>query len=328
MSSLTDRPALMDVRFEALRFSRGPRMVLDVPKLTFAAGRVTALVGPNGAGKSTMLRLIAALERPDSGTVSIAGRPVQRTRETRASIAYAFQDAVFIGGTLRSNIDLALRLRTLARDQRQGRIEEVAVACGIAQLLDRDAHRLSGGEAQRANLARALALRAPVTLLDEPLAGLDGPARRMLLQELPGLLGRFALTTILVTHDRDEALRLADDLVVLIDGRVRAAGAKGEIFRAPADAETAAFLGYTVIETEVGPVAVAPGALTLATAGGSELCFEMTVASLVDLGTHWEAAGEINGTTVSVRVAGQTPSPGDAVMVGARPNAVVRFERK
>lgn len=315
----------MDVRFDGVRFRRGRRVVLDVPELAFAAGRVTALIGPNGAGKSTMLRLIAALERPDVGTVSIAGRTVERSRETRATIAYAFQDAVFIGGTLRSNIDLALRLRSLSREARVERIEEVAAACGIAPLLDRNAHRLSGGEAQRANLARALALRAPVTLLDEPLAGLDGPARRLLLQELPGLLGRFALTTILVTHDRDEALRLADDLVVLIDGRVRAAGPKGEVFRKPTDAETAAFLGYTMLQAEAGIVAVAPGELALAPRGEDEVCFEMTVTSLVDLGTHWEAAGTINGTPVSVRVGEQLPAGGDVVVASAPASAVVRW---
>jgi ABC-type sugar transport system ATPase subunit len=312
----------MDVSFEAVRFRRGTREVLDIPALTFASGRVTALLGPNGSGKSTTLRLIAALERPAEGTISLGGRPVRADRETRTTIAYAFQDAVFLGGTLRSNLDLALRLRNLDAAERARRIAETAEACGIAQLLDRDAHRLSGGEAQRANLARALALRAPVTLLDEPLTGLDGNGRRQLLHDLPILLRRFTTTVILVTHDRDEALRLADDLVVLMEGRVHASGAKGAVFRAPPDPETAAFFGYTVLRTEAGTVAITPGGLR---AGNGEVCFELTVEAVIDLGSHREATGTINGTRVSVPIDAAVPEPGAILAVCASAAVVVRY---
>jgi len=312
----------MDVSFEAVRFRRGAREVLDIPALTFASGRVTALLGPNGSGKSTTLRLVAALERPAEGTVSLGGRPVRADRETRTAIAYAFQDAVFLGGTLRANLDLALRLRNLDAAERARRIAETAEACGIAHLLDRDAHRLSGGEAQRANLARALALRAPVTLLDEPLTGLDGNGRRQLLHDLPILLRRFTTTVILVTHDRDEALRLADDLVVLMEGRVHASGAKGPVFRAPPDPETAAFFGYTVLRTEAGTVAIAPGGLH---AGDGEVCFELTVEAVIDLGSHREATGTINGTRVSVPIDAAVPEPGAILAVCASAAVVVRY---
>jgi ABC-type sugar transport system ATPase subunit len=314
------------VGFEGVRFQRGSRLVLDVPELVFASGRVTALLGPNGSGKSTILRLIAALERPIAGRVTLDERRAGPDRETRAAIAYAFQDAVFLAGTLRQNLDLALRLRGLSASERATRINEAAEACGIAPLLERDAQRLSGGEAQRANLARTLSLRAPVTLLDEPFAGLDAPGRAQLLEELPALLRRFTATTIVVTHDRDEALRLADDLVVVLDGRVRAHGPKGEVFRMPPDAEVAAFLGYTLLESESGTVAVAPGALS---AGPGEICFELNVTGVVDLGSHFEASGTIRGTPISVRLGDRHPVAGDTVKVSAPETALVRFhERK
>ena len=312
----------MDVSFEGVRFRRGAREVLNIPSLTFASGRITALLGPNGSGKSTMLRLIAALDRPAEGTISLGGHPVRADRETRSAIAYAFQDAVFLDGTLGSNFDLALRLRTLDAAERARRISETAEACGIAHLLDRDAHRLSGGEAQRANLARALALRAPVTLLDEPLTGLDASGRGQLLHDLPLLLRRFTTTVILVTHDRDEALRLAADLVVLMEGRVHASGAKGDVFRAPSDPETAALFGYTVLQSEAGIVAVAPGGFRV---GDGDVCFELAVEAVIDLGSHREATGIINGARVSVPIDCGAPEPGTVLAVSAPASVVIRY---
>jgi tungstate transport system ATP-binding protein len=314
----------MEVRFQDVRFLRGARCILEVPSLKFAQGRVTALLGPNGAGKSTILRLIAALERPTAGTVWLDGASASPARPTRAKVAFAFQDAVFITGTVRSNLDLALRLRDLPGEERATRIAAVAEACGIAPLLDRNAHGLSGGESQRANLARALCLQAPLTLLDEPLAGLDGPARQQLLRELPSLLRTFAATTILVTHDRDEALRLADDLVVLIEGRVRAAGVKRDVFRSPPDAETAEFLGYSVVSSLEDGLAIAPGALRI---GEGDVTFDLTVEAVADLGARRELSGWIAGTRVALPLddGAAVPGVGSVMLVSAPRTAVVRW---
>lgn len=311
----------MDVRIEGLRFSYGRRDVLDVPALTFTEGRTTALLGRNGSGKTTLLRLIAGLERPQAGRALIGGEPVspQRVRET---VALAFQQPVFLTSTIRANLDLALRLRGLPPGERERRIEEAARACGVDHLLGRPSVRLSGGEARRANLARALALRAPVTLLDEPLAGLDGPARRNLLHDLPGLLRDFATTTILVTHDREEALRLGDDIVVLAGGRVRASGPKAEVLRRPPDPETAELLGYTVVDSDAGPVAVAPGALQ---PGPGEVTFRLGVEDFLDFGSHTEAFGSIGGANLSVRLPAGSPAPGPVLQVSAPSAAVISF---
>ncbi|MGH2634348.1 MAG: ABC transporter ATP-binding protein [Tepidiformaceae bacterium] len=315
----------MRVELSGVTFRRGRREVLNIPSLAFASGAVTALLGPNGSGKSTLLRLVGALERPATGSLTIDGRPVGRDRPTHAAIAFAFQGAVFVSGSVRSNMDLALRLRGLQPRERSQRIEEAAAACGIIHLLDRDANRLSGGEAQRANLARTLGLRAPLTLLDEPLAGLDGLVRRQLLMELPALLTRFATTTVIVTHDRDEALRLADDIVLLMDGRVHASGPKRDVFSRPASVEAAAFLGYTIVPGAQGDdsvLAIAPGELR---EGPGEVTFELLVSAVADLGSRHEALGTIGAAAAAVTLTGTAPQPGCRMLVSAPESAVLRF---
>ncbi len=311
----------MEAYLEGVQFAYGDRPVLDVPALRFADGRVTALLGPNGSGKSTLLRLLAGLERPRAGQVLVGGKPAPAAR---ASVAYAFQEAVFLSGSLRANLDLALRLRGLAADERRPRLAEAATACGVAHLLERPASRLSGGEAQRANLARALSLRAPLTLLDEPLAGFDEQGRAQMLDELPALLRRFAGTTVLVTHDRDEALRLAADLVLLREGRVQAFGPKREVVASPPDAETAAFLGYTLIPTDAGLAAVAPGALR---PGPGDFTVSLAVEETVDLVTAVEVVGRSGGRRIAVEFPPHLapPAPGEQVTVGASAEMVVSF---
>jgi 2-aminoethylphosphonate transport system ATP-binding protein len=193
----------------------------------------------------------------------------------------------------------------------------VAYECGIAGVLDRPARQLSGGEAQRVNLARAMALRAPVTLLDEPLSGIDRLARTQLLDDLPRLLATFATTTIPVTHDREEAFRLADHLVILVDGVVRAAGSTGAVYRDPRDAVVAALLGYTVLSCDAGRIAVPPGGLRLG--GTRPPTFALRVERVVDMGNHPHLVGRVGDVRVDLRLAaGETvPAPGTEIRVGA-----------
>ncbi len=313
----------MNVAAGGLVFRRGRRTVLAIPRLEFASGRVIALLGPNGSGKSTLLRLISGLERPAAGTISFDGAELRR-RERSQAIAFAFQDPVFIAGTVRENFDLALKLRKLPETERAARISEAAGACGIAALLDRNAHQLSGGEAQRANLARALALRAPLTLLDEPLSGLDAAGRRQLLHALPGLLREFTRTAIVVTHDREEAVRLADDLTVLVGGEVRASGPKATVLRHPPDPETAELLGFTVVESDDGVLAIAPGALRV---GDGAAPFVMHVETTTESGSRSEISGWIGAAPVTVVVDGPAPAPGTTLAVSADARDVVRFGR-
>jgi ABC-type sugar transport system ATPase subunit len=307
----------MQVVVEGLRFERGGRTVLDLAGLAFAGGSTTAVFGPNGSGKTTLLRLIGGLERPSAGAVRIGGTPVTRDPASRRHVGFAFQEAVFVGGSVRHNLDLALRLRDLPAADREARVAEAARECGIEPVLDRSARQLSSGEAQRANLARALALRAPVTLLDEPLTGIDRITRVQLLDDLPRMLATFAATTILVTHDREEAFRLADHLVVLVDGRARAQGPKAEVYARPPDRTTAELLGYTVVWTGGRTIGVPAGAWAL---GNGEASLELLVERVVDMGNHLHAVGMVGGVRVDLRLrpGDQVPPPGARISITAR----------
>jgi energy-coupling factor transporter ATP-binding protein EcfA2 len=223
---------------------------------------------------------------------------------------------------VRRNLDLAMRLRHIPPADRADRIAEVAAECGIEEVLDRPAWKLSGGEARRAGLARVLALRAPVTLLDEPLAGIDRIARTQLLDDLPRLLAKFATTTVLVTHDREEAFRLADDLVILTSGAVRVAGPKAIVHSAPPDAQTAELLGYTVLYPPDGPIGVPPGGLR---PGDGAMAFDMAVERVVDMGNHLHLVGTIGGRRADLRLPPGTAAPaeGRSVRVFATSHVVL-----
>jgi thiamine transport system ATP-binding protein len=304
------------IAIQGLRFERDGRTVLDLPALEFPAGSTTAIFGPNGSGKSTLLRLIAGLERPSAGAITIGGAP-----PSPHDVAFAFQEAVFLRGDVRSNLALGLELRGVAAAERAARIGEVARECGIEGLLGRRVTRLSSGEAQRVNLARTLALRAPVTLLDEPLAGVDRIGRQLLLDDLPRLVATFAATALIVTHDREEAFRLADRLVVVIGGSIRASGEKGDVYRRPADAETAALLGYTVLPVAGGAVAIAPGGLRR---GSGRISFRLAAGRVVDMGNHRHLSGSIDGVRAELRLLDgeSVPAAGTVIDVHA-PGAIL-----
>jgi ABC-type sugar transport system ATPase subunit len=295
----------MDVTLENVAVVRGGRAVLDVAALSFLSGTTTAVFGPNGSGKTTLLRLVAGLERPVRGRVLVGNAEPARGQAVPPRTALAFQEQVFVNGSVRRNLALALELRGVAPRERAARIAEVATECGIDGVLDRAARQLSSGEAQRANLARALALRAPVTLLDEPLSGIDRIARTQLLDDLPRLLATFATTTVIVTHDREEAFRLADHLVILVEGVVRAAGQKAAVYRSPADRTVAELLGSTVLPHDGWLIAVPSGGVRL---GRGAPGFTLSVERVVDMGNHPHVIGRVGEARLDVRL-----SDGDAV---------------
>jgi ABC-type sugar transport system ATPase subunit len=293
----------MDVELEDVRVERDGRLVLDIPLLRVRGGRTTAILGPNGSGKTTLLRLIAGLEPARAGRIRVGGAPVQRGRP----VAFVFQEQVFLRQSVRENLELGLRLRGVDKAERRVRVGEAAERLGIAHLLDRRADRLSGGEGRRVSLARALCLRAPLVLLDEPLEGLDERTYSRLLDELPQLLAAFDATTLLVTHNRHEALRLAQDLVVLVDGRVHAAADTREVAMSPRVAEVAEVLGYVVLIADGRRVAVPRGALTLR--GPGRLEFSMLVEDVLDLVESRELVGWIGDVRVHVALPGTGEAP-------------------
>jgi ABC-type sugar transport system ATPase subunit len=303
----------MDVDFHDVVVEREGRTILALPALRLASGRTTAILGPNGAGKTTLLRVLAGLERPRRGHVRVgasASRPAEQ-------LAYVFQEDVFLRQSVRANLEFGLRLRGLNVAERTARIRDAADLMGIASLLDRRADHLSGGEGRRVSLARALSLRAPLLLLDEPLAGLDAQTYSHLLDELPQLLAAAEATTVLVTHDRHEALRLAQDLVVLVGGQMLASGDKRKIVSSPGSAAVADVLGYSVLPVGDGLVAVPPGGLRVGS-GAPEWTLE--VEDVVDLVERRQAVGRIGNRRVHVGLESGAAPPrrGEQVPVHAR----------
>jgi ABC-type nitrate/sulfonate/bicarbonate transport system ATPase subunit len=216
-----------------LAVARGKRTLLDGLDLELRRGEVVALLGPNGAGKSTLLSVLAGLLEPAAGTVVRHGR-----------VAAALQAPALARRSVQANVEAALAWWGVPRGERAERARATLERLRVGQLARRPAAALSGGEARRVHLARALALEADALLLDEPFAGLDAPTRAELLHDAATLLRHPQRATLLVVHDRAEAWALADRVLVLLDGEF-ASGSPAEVFESPPTPALARFLGFT-----------------------------------------------------------------------------------
>ena len=227
--------------------------MLAIDELDIDAGERLAVLGPNGAGKTTLLRLLAGLDSPAAGSVELDGVPLAAAgRERRRRIAYATQQPGLLSTTVLRNVELPLRWRGIARDVRRAAALAALERLGADRLAGRKAPTLSGGEAQRVNLARALALEPLLLLLDEPAARLDPDARQSFFADLEAALADRQATVVHVSHRADEAFRLADRVAVLSEGRVVQIGPPSALIRRPADATVARLVGYdNVVAVEV-----------------------------------------------------------------------------
>jgi len=232
--------------------------VLQVDSLAVYPGEVLAIMGPNGAGKSTLLRLMGLLQRPTQGKIYFHGREVILTDglSIRRRMASVFQEPLLLNASVYDNAALGLRLRGLDGRTIEQRIHPWLEHLGIEHLARRQARTLSGGEAQRTSLVRALALGPELLLLDEPFSPLDPPTREGLLLDLERILRETGITTVFVTHDRDEAFMLGDRVAVLIDGKIHQVGAAAEVFLRPVNEAVAHFVG---IETKLSGVVETAG---------------------------------------------------------------------
>lgn len=249
---------------------RGGRTLLDLPAFELPAGSVTSLIGPNGAGKTTLVLQLSLLQRPDAGELFFDGASTRgRELALRRRMAVVFQEPLLLDRTVAANVETGLRLRGVPGAQRQDRVTRWLARFGMNGYSGRSPRTLSGGEAQRVSLARAFALEPQVLLLDEPFSALDQPTREAITADLTAALAETGVTTLVVTHDRDEAAQLGHRVAVMIGGRITQTGTPSGVFSAPADELTAAFVG---IETMVPATVISrEGDLVRLTAGGHEI---------------------------------------------------------
>lgn len=255
---------------------------VDGVDLTVPTGSILAVLGASGCGKSTLLRAIAGVEPLASGRVAWDGRDLGRVPTHRRGFALMFQDGqLFDHLSVAGNVGYALRRRGgPGRDERRARVEELLDLAGLAGYAARMPRTLSGGERQRVALARSLAARPRLVLLDEPLSALDATLRERLAGDLRRILRESGTTAVLVTHDQEEAFATADRIAVMRAGRLVQSGEAREVWSAPVDEETARFLGFTRVLTGDaarlvggagrGRVAVRPSAVRVAEAGPLE----------------------------------------------------------
>ena len=222
----------------------GAARAVDGVSFEAAAGSFVVLLGPSGCGKSTTLRLIAGLETLSSGQILIDGRDVSALPPAERNVSMVFQSyALFPHLTVAQNIVFGLEVRRVPAPDRARRLERVASLLGLGKLLDRKPSQLSGGQQQRVALGRAIIAETPVCLMDEPLSNLDAQLRAEMRREIRALQRRLGITMVYVTHDQTEAMTMADQVVLLRDGRIEQDGTPEALYERPASAFAARFIG-------------------------------------------------------------------------------------
>jgi len=224
----------------------GSFVALDDVNVSIPTGQLTALLGPSGGGKSTLLRIIAGLEDADEGQVFIEGVEATGLPAQKRNVGFVFQHyAAFKHMTVAKNVAFGLEIRKRPKEEIRARVDELLKLVHLSPFADRLPSQLSGGQRQRMALARALAVEPKVLLLDEPFGALDAQVRKELRTWLRRLHDEVHVTTVFVTHDQEEALEVADDIVVINQGRVEQAGTPDQIYDAPASEFVMRFLGPT-----------------------------------------------------------------------------------
>lgn len=224
----------------------GDFAAVDNVSLSVPHGTFVCLLGPSGCGKTTLLRMIAGLEEPTGGAIILDGENITSLQTHKRNLGMVFQSlALFPHLSVGENIAYALRIRGRAKEEQRKRVEELLALIHLPGFADRPVAKLSGGQRQRVAIARALALSPKLFLLDEPLSALDAKLREDMQVELRQLQQRLGITTIVVTHDQREAMTMADLVVVMGKGKILQAAPPIEIYRKPADAFVADFIGIT-----------------------------------------------------------------------------------
>jgi sn-glycerol 3-phosphate transport system ATP-binding protein len=319
-------------------FSGGTTAV-DALDLEIPDGELMVLVGPSGCGKSTALRMIAGLEQPSSGRITIGERDMAGLSPGARDVAMVFQSyALYPHMSVRDNLAFPLRRRRMGRDEIGRRVAEMAEMLELGELLKRKPAQLSGGQRQRVAMGRAL-IREPVAfLLDEPLSNLDAKLRTELRAELKRLHRRLGTTMVYVTHDQIEAMTLGDRIAVMNRGRLQQVGSPDEIYRRPCNLFVGRFVGSPAMNLLPGPVVgrgadviagVRPEAMHRAgeVAGGIPL--ELVTDVVEPLGSDVYVHGSAGGEAVVARLPGNVQvSPGDRLALAIDPADLHLFDRE
>ncbi|WP_181808027.1 ABC transporter ATP-binding protein [Streptomyces shenzhenensis] len=270
----------------------GAHTALNPLDLTVKGGEFIALLGPSGCGKTTALNCLAGLLPLTEGEIVLDGRRVDTLPPEKRGFGMVFQNyALFPHMTVRANVAFGLRMRGVGKAEARRRVDEVLRLVRLTEQAHKHPGQLSGGQQQRVAIARAIVMEPPLVLMDEPLSNLDAALRLQMRSEIRRIHQEFGLTTLYVTHDQEEALSLADRLVVLRAGRVSQIGTPAELYERPADPHVAAFMGYR----NLLPLTIASADAAGAVAEGRDL--------------------RLHGTPVGARPL----SPGDEVVVAVRP---------
>jgi len=234
------------IKTENIILRRGGVTVLDIPEFQVPQKRILALIGPNGAGKSTLLLMLAGLLKPQRGKIYFQGQPMESRADLallRHNAAVVFQEPLLLNNSVYENVALGLKFRRLKNEEIKSRVQRSLDYFGISQLAKRSAKTLSGGEAKRVSLARAFAIKPQVILLDEAFNSLDPPSRETIIDDLKQILEETKITAVLALHDREETLRLAQDVSVMAAGKIIQSGTTAQIFNQPDSEFVANFVG-------------------------------------------------------------------------------------
>jgi sulfate transport system ATP-binding protein len=315
----------LSIEIQGVKKRFGDFVALDDVSLSIPTGRLTALLGPSGGGKSTLLRIIAGLENADHGRVEIEGLDATNLPAQKRDVGFVFQHyAAFKHMTVFRNVAFGLEIRKRPKDEIRERVHELLELVHLEQFADRLPSQLSGGQRQRMALARALAVKPKVLLLDEPFGALDAKVRKELRDWLRRLHDEVHVTTVFVTHDQEEALEVADEIVLINEGRIEQIGTPDELYDEPANEFVMRFLGPVTIlgpdyvrphDVELhatDPGRAVPGEVTRVVRVGFEVRVEVStfdqVVELTRTRTEYQAMGLSTGSQVWVRVTPGAPS--------------------
>ena len=327
----------MSIEVSGVSKRYGDFVALDDINVSLPTGQLTALLGPSGGGKSTLLRIIAGLESADVGTVSIEGAEATHLPPQKRNVGFVFQHyAVFKHMTVAKNVAFGLEIRKRPKPEIKRRVSELLELVHLSQFADRLPAQLSGGQRQRMALARALAVEPSVLLLDEPFGALDAKVRKELRDWLRRLHDEVHVTTVFVTHDQEEALEVADEIVVINQGRVEQVGSPDQLYDEPANDFVMSFLGDVTTlsgqlvrphDIEITSLPSGPGSVEGTVSRIVRVGFETRVTVLTDNGevvlvemtrTNATRLGLTEGTAVFLTPMVGAASVG-AATVGAAP---------